>query len=288
MPLLSLGTIIYGLAGFLYTQDILWLINFNPYIKYASDIYGQGSFYHYITHLPDVVGIVLYFLLLLGILHMIFSLLSSKTKISSDKLVLEIFLVYSIFFSFLIFYSFIWWKGLFLSGGQMRIMVSMVPLISLICLNGYNHLVKIFKNTIIRKSFHFIVLLFVILIPFIKYDFPIQLDPEQKLMKEVGEWYISSDYRGYMLYYFYPFLSYTANIDHFDSSKVRPLNTILYKEVSKDSIIIWDSFFGPTVSDVPLDFIKNNEDYILVKTFISEKERDIEEPEFEVYIFQKV
>ena len=80
-PFLFIGFILISIAGWPFNENPLWLINKMPYTG-ASEIYGSGELFHYVSAMPRILGVPLLILFVLGILSL-FSNLKKSRKIES-------------------------------------------------------------------------------------------------------------------------------------------------------------------------------------------------------------
>lgn len=140
------------------------------------------------------------------------------------------------------------------------------------------------------KSILLALLIFLPSIGFLLYTFhlPLPLNDEQQIMKQVALWLNKEDLTHSRLYYFYPYLSYILDKDPYNPFYSEKLWKIHRNFVPDGSIIIWDGHFGPNEMFTPLNSLKNNPNYRLLKAFIPNKSFTTENNSlFQVFIFQK-
>lgn len=130
LPLLLLGYIIIGISGLLYHKSVFWIFQ-SPYNPQGS-VYGQGDWYHYIAELSKMMGLPFLCLAGLGIIQFFRKALVAKNFIWKT----ELWLVHGIFFSLLVGHSLVWALGIYGSAGLSRTLITVFPLLWLICLDG--------------------------------------------------------------------------------------------------------------------------------------------------------
>lgn len=290
---LATGTLLYSIAGYFYFGDFFWLQTQNPY-KGAGALYGSGELLHFIKNNEFILGTPLVVLFIAGILFLFYHgvrLLMKREK--RDLFPEEILLVFGISFTYLAVHSVLRWKGLG-SLGLIRVMAGVAPLTALIAGRGIDLLFSFLRNRkIIQYALLGIILILVIRVPFKQYHLPFSLAGEEKVIKEAGDWFRQSEYKDRKIFYLYPFLSFTLDIDPFNRSKVADLWGIPSVNpeaaVAEKDIVIWDAHFGPNECRLPLDSLANNKYFRVIKTFRPEKEfKVLGGYPFEVYIFERI
>jgi len=131
---------VYALVGWLfYDYELLWVFKKMPY-NYRSQ-YGSGSFTHYFVQLTYIVGIPIYALLWLGVI----SIIRNTLRRTSDLYIqVPILLGFGAFF---MTHTMAWYLGLMGSMGLVRVLISVMPLIAIIALLGFNFIVEeLFKH----------------------------------------------------------------------------------------------------------------------------------------------
>lgn len=298
---LSFATIVYSTIGYFYYKDFFWIINQNPYTGSNRDIYGKGNLFHFLENYNFIWGYVLAITFVLGCIAMVIYIIKHKIKkISSCNnhfLVEELTLIYGSFFIYFLAHSVFWWQGIFNSLGMLRVIAGIMPCSALICLRGF-HLIM-FNPIVKRKAIEFsVIILFLTSIIYntIKQDyFPFKLITEQELIKDVGEWFKTTDYKNQLIYFQYPSLAYHLEINPFDTKKSGSLWG-LYPQINEwgihtipdSTIIIWDAHFGPNEARIPLDSIINDPHFELIKSFYpAERYTTLGSYPFCVYVFMK-
>ncbi len=278
---LGFGTLLYSIIGYFYYKDFLWLINQNPYDGKNKAFYGQGEFLHFVKGYNFLLGSALTILFLLGIASIIIRTFS-KDKTSELKnqlssfMTIENVLIASSFAVYFVAHSVMWWKGLANSLGLLRVLAGVMPCAALICLRGFN-LVMIpqFKERkVLEYGIILVASIWIIRSPFKHEYFPYQLNKEEALIQEAGDWFKASPYTKQKVYYLYPYLAHALNVDSFDPNKVGELWG-LYPTIKAwgigaipdSTIVFWDAHFGPNECQIKIDTLLNDPNFQLLKTF---------------------
>ncbi len=256
LPLLLFGHVFYSVVGYWVYNDLFWVFTKIPYSKLSS-IYGSGNLFHFIEQLLYVVGVPIYVLFWIGFIVIIWNII--KKKINLDIQVL-IFLGFLTFFSA---HTLFWYFGIFNSMGLKRVLVGVIPFVSIISLIGFNFISEYLEGYKKVKYFFQVSLIsYVLVFPFtdnpsaIDWNHNLNLSIEQKKAKKIAT-IINNSIQHKRLIYSHPYLSEAFNIDHFDKTKHINLNQNYNSEIQKEDLIIWDYWFSVVeegVSKEVLDF----------------------------------
>mgnify|MGYP007070676553 FL=1 len=263
IPLLFTGHLLYSIIGFFYYHDFLWVFTKIPYAKLNST-YGSGNIFHFANQLFYVIGLPLYILVVLGIISSIFLFFKKPLKDIILKKSECLTLIYLCFITYFIAHSLFWYFGIFNSMGLKRVLIGVIPLISLICLDGFNFLTQLFKNKIIKNSISFIFIFFIILFPFTKspasFNFKkdFSLKPDQHLIVQMVNDFKLKD-NDYLYYYFPAYISIVLEIDHFNPDIRKSLSELVKEqEIPTNAFIVWDNWFSVVEEGVSYDKLKND------------------------------
>jgi len=299
IPILFLGTgtLLYSIAGYFYYHDFFWILNQNPYTGSNREFYGSGHLLTFVYGYKTIWGILLTFLFCAGLLSIIITGIQSirDNTFKESKLPEEFILIFGSFVLYFIAHSVMWWQGLANSLGLLRVLAAVMPASALICLRGFNFLMRpvLRRKPIVEYSFLALILFFLIRGPFAQHYFPYKLDPEQALMRKAADWYNTSPYTHHKLYYIYPVFAHFTDIDPFDKARVGELWSLLsdievygIDAMPDSTIIFWDSHFGPNECVLPLDYLMHNPHFHLIKVFKAEEAHTtFKETMFKVYVF---
>jgi hypothetical protein len=292
MVFLFAGTIIYSIIGYFALNDFLWIAHQNPY-KGAETVYGHGGRLHFLTHYNAIWGLTVFIFFLTGIFAE-GKFFFNKPETINPTLKRDKIFLYSFFFLYLFAHAVFWWKGLFGSIGTVRVMGAVMPIGSILALEGYNFLSKtVFKK--IGGWFHWIALA-ALLIWFIGNKIvPVRMSTEEKVVKKASDWIAGSHLDQNKMYYFYPWISVLLNRDVFDKSQNEEpwgfTNRSYSEGIPKGSLLIWDSHFSANEGRIGKESILSDTNYTLLKEFKSEllwTDLDKSKKYFEVLVFQKL
>lgn len=273
VPLLFIGHIIFAVIGYSHYRDILWIFTKIPYANQVS-IYGSGSWEHFIIQINFQTSPIIYTLFWIGSITLLLKLIISSKKITSKEGFTEHFwLVYGNFYAFLISHATFWALGIFNSMGLVRVFVSVMPLMVIICIDGLN----VINSFYFKKYNHFIVYLVVtviIIIPFTegkyKHDIPddFLMSKEQTIIKDSIKPYLMNCWKDKTIVFTDPNVPFMLNLDPFDSSQC-----LWHHQIEKpnnlpdDRILVADVWFSKTEWGYPIDSILKDSGIILHAKF---------------------
>ncbi len=271
LPLILTGHVIYGVAGLHHYGHFLWVFNAIPYMG-TPDNYGSGHIFDFFSKLYYVIGFPLYVLLVIGLITIIFTLFKRNRILNRKDFSAELILIVGSFLAFFMAHSIFWAFGLFHSFGLKRVLICTIPLISLMALRGLNiiALVRIKKVNLILPIFF---TAYVMIFPFtgnpaaIKWNRELDLSPDQKLIDQLSS-YIRQTFPGYTLYYTHPYISLKLGIDPYDKKEDGLIRNVLEtKKAPAHSLIIWDSWFSVIEEKITLDYLLQNPNVSVLKTY---------------------
>jgi hypothetical protein len=306
LPFLATGHVFYSIIWYFYYHNLFWVFTEIPYAKLSST-YGSGHLLHFVKQLAYVIGMPIYLLLVFGIVYMIITFFHRPFRNSEYHYKEKFLLVYGGFFAFLVAHSLFWYFGIFNSMGLKRVLICVIPFISLISLDGYNFITRILIKNILNlgrfakakmvrfgntergnpsvdgfplskyKTFSRItgslLIAYIVVFPFtgnpaaIKWKKEFSLNDDQILIKEMAK-YIKTNYSCPTYYYYPPYISVELGIDHFDSNKRRELPELFEeKEIPKNTLIIWDEWFAVVENGISLEKLQNDGRFEEIKDF---------------------
>ncbi len=272
LPLLITSHLLYAIAGYGFHNDFFWVFNKLSYATFSS-AYGSGPWMHFVNRLPEVTGLPVYCLLIVGLGYGLFTLAGKylfrdKDSISTE----ELYLVYGSFVVYFIAHSAFWALGIFNSFGLLRVLIGVLPFIALISLRGMNTLTDLFR----LKWLRYFLLAIVMIFPFIQHKYSIiwkrdlTLKADQQAEQRLAD-YVKRDfpdYKNYVFYYEPCYLSVTLDINYFDTARhKRLLGAFEENKFSTGQFFIWDDWFAPVEGHVPLEQIENNPGFLYLKSF---------------------
>ncbi len=292
IPFMLVGFLVITILGYQYYNDIWWLITKMPYSGDAKDIYGSGSFFHFIKDTRVILGYPIGALSIIGLFESIYNwIVNDKYKLTNTFYFL--LLVSGSYLLFLTAHSFVWWQGMGNSLGLVRVIASVAPLAALLALIGLNRLQTILNHKCKSLSFIIVALLLVWII-ILGVDTNISgfnKSRPQKLIYQTSQYLKNNSLLNNKIYYFDPQLIADLEIDPFDNTKSAegiPNSTNISKSMPDNSIIVWDAHFGNNQGRIPLSRLKNNADLTLINVFKpTHPFKVLGGYDYAVYVFQK-
>ena len=292
IPLLATGSVIYSIAGIFVYDDFLWLLNRLPY-NLTNSIYGSGDFWVYFDRTKIIYGYPLAVLTLIGLGYAIRQYIKEKRMVFNSSWFYVLYFVFGISIILVLFHSFLWWQGLMAVYAQERFIASIIPLVAILGLLGYNWLeqqvTRYIKWRYIQKIAILIVVGILVHQPFRHYTIPFKLDNEQVVVKAAADWILQSNYNDEFIFYFSPMVPYFLMLDPYDNDRCHKglHNTEKPHEwVSDGALIIWDGHYG-VERGYPIKSLIDNSYLELISAFKPEKPFSMMGEEYGVYIFRK-
>ena len=245
LPYLAFGHMFYAVAGFAVYKDLLWIFKKIPYAQLSS-IYGQGELTHFVEQLYYTVGLPIYILFWIGSLVLVYK--SIRKKISSEIFIL----VFLGFFAFFTAHTLFWYLGIFNSMGLKRVLIGVMPLLSIIAMIGFNFLTEeVFSfNASVKKLLQIALVIVILIFPFtqnhaaIHWETDLSLTQDQEMAHKIANFVdeeLSDEHR---FIFAHPYLNMALGIDPFDESQKLELQLDVFDKLKQGNIIIWDSWFS--------------------------------------------
>ena len=255
---LFIGTFIYSIAGLSVHNDLFWVFTKIPYAS-TSSVYGEGDFFHFFEQLLYVVGIPFYILMWIGLIVMTVTVFKRKTS----------FKLYYLFVLgagvFIVAHSLFWFLGIFNSMGLNRVLICILPLLSIIAAQGWFFLYKYLKkiNAVYGYLFYAIAVSSIILFPFsgnkaaLNLEHDLSLKLEQKIALEVKDFLIQEDIHFEKLYAGHPYVNKILEVNPFSGSEFEFLSFKSPEHMGENDLIIWDNWFSIIEQNIPLKFLES-------------------------------
>lgn len=272
LPFLLFGQIIYSIVGAFFHKDLLWLIHEIPYAS-LQERYGNGTPFDFIHRLNYVIEKPIYFLLIVGALFAVWNFLKNR---KDEKNSLIFFLILGSFTSVFLAHSLFWWKGIFNSMGLPRVLLAVLPAISLLALRGTNGLVYWLKSTKWKNIVLSFICLFIVVFPFtnrsqgLVFNANLFKIPANEILVNDVKPFLEVNYPNYSvmkLFYTHPSVSLYLENDYFDSKIHDEIHKMPMDSLPENSLIIWDNKMAVLESGVPLSSLKKRKDLSLVASF---------------------
>lgn len=293
LPVLLLGHLAIGIAGAIHSKDILWLFTAMPYGTLQPK-YGSGEWYHFIYQLYFVVHLPIYILVVTGYIYKAVKKCGQLLDIKNLLVDEEMWLIYGLALGYFVAHSIFWRFGIFGSFGMKRVLIAIVPLLSLIALDGVNFLLSYIPK--FRHWAMVIVVMSMLYFPlrgfpscFPGTDWPdatnwgkdFYLDAQQALAEKVTAKY--GNRQDHIFYYDHPHFGLSLKwLDHFDNGQHKWLRQIREeKGVQDNAIVIWDFWYSVTEAKISLEELRSIKELTELEEFVSEQDSSIRMVVFE-------
>lgn len=269
IPHILLGTLCYGIIGLFVYQDFLWMFHQNPYAGEEVK-YGSGDLLHYLTQLPYVIGLPIYILFILGVVRG--GILFFKGLMNNK----EFFLIYGITIGYITAHSIFWKFGLFHSFGMSRVLIVIIPLISFIAYRGIDWIVC--SLHFVSKSSVLAVLIGTITVfPFIdnkmaiRFPLDVNLTSNQKTIDQAANWLSNNQLNNRSTYTNAYFLSLAMNRPLDNDKHVITMDRLKKGQVVSQGIVVWDSYFAESDSEVSEKYLSKKLNANRLKEFTNDE-----------------
>lgn len=250
---LAIGTILYSFIGYFHYHDLFWVYDDQPY-KGAENIYGHGSFWHFISLNEFIWGWALTGLLVCGLLFYIFA---AKINVSVSKA--ESILILGSFLLFLTLHSVFWWKGLFGSLGLHRVMAATIPLGAIIGLRGLQLIFHFIKNASVKIVMAFLIVAVQIFNTYKQHPLPLRMDRNQKTILEMTGWLKQNNKLSGKICSAYPYVAMACGKDFFNKQQWGEFWGVPGTgDLQKGELLVWDSHFAEFDMQVPLEKMESD------------------------------
>lgn len=264
LPFLFTGFLVYATIGHFALGDFWWYFNQNPYTG-AEEIYGHGTWMHYINYWYIHLGFIGLTMLIFGLTAFVYLNFKKRLGFEKNLVILYLSLVY---FGILIVHIYLWAHGKSGALGLTRLAVHGWPGLLLVCLYCVDSIIT--RNTI-KMVFSGLV---IFASGWIIYDFPWvyeqpfprKAQPDERAVLEAAHYANQLVLSGEVkkVYYYHPLVSYAVGANLKDTTGVYIQQSFyqfesVYNKITKDDLIILDSHFGHRDMNFPEDRVSDFE-----------------------------
>lgn len=274
IPFIFSGFLIYSVIGYLSLTNFWWYFTENPY-HLSNDIYGKGTWYHYLVSYKNYLGNHGLLLLILSVILVI------RKRKDFNTLELHCFLFsFAIFFGILTAHSYFWATGQNGSIGLTRITTQGLPLVLICCLfiiSKYKAYSLKLNTTMIEVGFLVTCLFFLINTK----KWPIEASGIDLDLVHTALFLETNSTTNQTIFYHHPLLALKMKANpllkkqrlnfHYGHNLDLELNST----IKKGDILVWDSHFGPREAGIPFEKIQNNPKLTSIKQFNSNKDERV-------------
>lgn len=268
LPLLAVGQAIYCIVGYPYYGDLLWVFRRIPYATLESG-YGSGPLTHFATHLHEVIGYLGLFWLVMGLFVGLWRMVSYIAR-RQPFVAEECWLIYGGFVAFFIAHSLFWYLGIFVSAGLMRVLLSVAPLMAIICLRGLN-VVLLRLQSLINPRWEMPTLLFLLFATMIvsflglRWERDFMLNPAQRAFEQAAQ-SVGNRYQNQQVLYNASYAAIAFDIDHF-AHFLSARESQIGGYIADKTLLIWDDFYARTDGRCDLDKLKQDPRFTFLQCF---------------------
>ena len=265
LPLLSVGHVVYGLAGATIHGSVLWIFTKIPYA--TMNAYGKGGLFDFFEKLYYMTGIPQFVFWIFGIVAILYLI-----KKRPPQYISVLTLVYGSFFALFIAHSLFWYYSIFMSMGLSRVLNAVMPMFALIGLCGFNMLQIFLTNNTVKKVVNALLISVLLIFPFTSN--PAAINPKKNLMPADNQLvaaniadFLTRQYPDHTYYLLHPQLALSLNVDYFDETKIKDFGKYGQQPLPKNAILIWDSWFCIVDAGISLDEVDGDTRFERINNF---------------------
>jgi hypothetical protein len=272
IPFLATGIVIFSIAGSFHSGDIFWLANQFPYpVNYQHPIYNKtGSLFHFLNARDFIIGLPLELLFIAGLAGFSRDLFARSQALRKTTKIIWL-IVIAPFLLYVVLHSLLYWRAMGGSAGLERVMAAVLPLAALVSLKGLADLLMIFNiPRWLRAGFIALVLGTVAVMPFLIYNIPYPLTPEEVVIRRATEWLKKSPYADRFFLYTDGNVPYYLKADPFrkNPAECKLFGDYRYLDtIHPGTILVWDGHFGANESKIPIDSLLGNKNQRVIAYF---------------------
>jgi hypothetical protein len=258
IPLLATGFILYSIIGYFHYDDILWLLNKDPYPDVSP--YGSGSATHFIERSDRIFGVHNLVFLLIGLGFLLFA--------KVDKFQRRI-LLYAALLSIgtMAIHSYLWYTGTKGSLGLTRVVSTVVPLAVLLACFGLSQLWKLkFTSQLWGKVTLGGITIFLLFAGISnglgKSSIVREPDNIQQSAKLASDWYLGNADQQYRVAYLSPLFEFYAGIDEREPGRTIKIWSVNNQDptisLKAGEYMVWDNGLGALEGNMPREVLVNH------------------------------
>jgi hypothetical protein len=260
------GFVIYSIVGYFVFNDWLWLVHQNPYHGQSS--YGHGPLLHFVKHSAATTGIAMACAFCGGLLYMVYRFFKVE-GLERRYAAIEFILVFIGSAAFIAAHSYLWWKGIMNSAGMLRVVAGIIPLVAVGAIRGAEGLISLVKLP--NRYAHIFLAISTLAIwnhTFHRHAYRPKMPTGIKAVKEATDFVKTLGVKNDLIYVTNPKAMVFLDLDPFGSRKSPELYLLWdkqhpEKELSSGSVLIWDTFFGPSTGVALEPFLRSGEFEVL-------------------------
>jgi len=285
--LLAAGTIFYSLLGwFFHYHNFFWVFTANPYAWEST--YGSGELWHFVTSNKIIWGIPFAIVLCLGMaVHVFYWGKMKRKKLDLNR---ELFLALIPALIFLAFHSIAWWQGRMASAGEVRVIISVMPLFALVANRGLTEVLAIIPRIgMLKPILIAAACIYLFAIPFFMFDLPLKRARDHELVYRSCQ-FIRQNISGKKIWFIDPLVPVELDLDGFGNKEAQqwfPHPATPQVDVVPGEIVFWDGHFCPKEGKTKLTSFTETPYFKTLAHFVPEIPFTVFGNPYEIFIFER-
>jgi hypothetical protein len=284
IPLLATGFVVYSLAGVCASRSFWWFFTESPY-QMGNDIYGKGTWDHYLLSYKSYLGNPGLYAFILGIVSCVILVIKKSWQSFKPS---EMMFGYGVFFGVITAHSYFWATGQNGSLGLTRIATQGMPAFIILQLYYVDRLPGLKESF---KKFFVIGTLALLFSMLNSKHFPVKAGNMERQVLEAAAFLKKDTPAKYKVHYHHPLLVFaygenpSISGNRLVTSYFHNFNKRIDTEILPGEFLVWDSHFGPQEAGLPLDTLEKYKEFVKVTEFVYNESNGIPEG---VLIYQYV
>ncbi|WP_019947524.1 hypothetical protein [Hymenobacter aerophilus] len=270
LPWLGLGFGFYGLLGLAVYHDFFWLLTQNAYPLYNLNYaFARGNNHasHFLLGLADTFGWVQFGLFWLGALAVAAGLARPVWRHRQPRLLAETVLVYGSIVVFIGAHTIFWVYGIFGSIGLVRVLCSLMPLLSLVVLRGVQLLADLVPAPR-RRLLRLGLLAAIVWFPFsgsrvgLRWQRDFGQAADQQVLDAAARWVRQQPRQPPLVVYSHPYAATALGLDPFAANRVRFVSLLDSNwPLPAGALLVWDEWYATVEDRTPFELLAQNPAY---------------------------
>jgi hypothetical protein len=224
----AVGPAVFNAVGWLWSDEALWILSSNPYVRAAPQFYGRGSLLHFVVQAPSIFGLMA-----------VAAIAGTFVRPDAEDGARTRFwrwVMAGVPAAYLGAHSLLWWQGWMGSYGLTRVMLVNVVPVALLALRALGSVAWAprWRAALVGSA---------PLLALMPAGFaPVKLQPHQQLGTEVSSWVAGALPESATLFVADPIVPLLAGRDPYDPRAARALWD--WQDARRGDWVLWDSHFG--------------------------------------------
>lgn len=268
IPLLASAFLLYAIAGIVVYDDFWWYFHKSAY-SYGNNIYGKGTWGHYVLSYEYYLGNFGLFFTALAVLGFLYLALRKRWESLHFS---ETFFAAAVFLGIIFIHSYLWANAKYGSLGLTRIATQGVAVFLVMALYFSYQWFRQAKRMKWVNTLFFAGLAFSAYSMWTNPKWPFQADVLDQQVSQAGKYLKQHRDEFGSLYYQYPLIAFEMELNPLvdkDKLKIFDRGTLLNapKIMKAGDVFAWDSHFGPLEGGVKISELDKHPDFAKVQAF---------------------